>query len=95
MKSRHVPMRTCVICRQKRPKRDLLRVVRTPEGEVVMDPTGRMNGRGGYVCINGDAGTHWGDRQIRARLGHALKSELTQDDIERLRQTAAPARGNV
>ncbi len=89
MKPRHVPVRTCVVCREKQPKRDLVRIVRTPGGEVVLDITGKMNGRGGYVCSDGDEGGHWGDRQIRARLGQALKVEITQEDIHRLSKAAA------
>lgn len=42
-------MRTCVITREKLPKKDLLRIVRTPEGEVLVDETGKMNGRGAYI----------------------------------------------
>ena len=42
--------RTCVGCMEESPKRELLRVIRTPEGEVRYDPTGRANGRGAYVC---------------------------------------------
>jgi predicted RNA-binding protein YlxR (DUF448 family) len=42
--------RTCVGCGEESPKRELLRVIRTPEGEVRYDPTGRANGRGAYVC---------------------------------------------
>lgn len=44
------PMRMCVACRQMRPKKELLRVVRTPEGAVLLDKTGRANGRGAYLC---------------------------------------------
>ena len=43
-------MRMCVGCREMRPKKELLRVVRTPEGEIVIDPTGRNPGRGAYIC---------------------------------------------
>jgi predicted RNA-binding protein YlxR (DUF448 family) len=46
----HVPTRTCAVCRQARPKRDMTRVVRTPAGEIRVDPTGRAAGRGTYVC---------------------------------------------
>ncbi len=46
------PMRTCVMCRQKREKRELVRIVRTPEGEIKFDPTGKANGRGCYVCTS-------------------------------------------
>ncbi|MDA0676551.1 MAG: YlxR family protein [Chloroflexi bacterium] len=85
MKARHVPLRTCVVCKEKKPKRDLLRIVRTPDGEVVLDSTGRANGRGSYVC--GDAG-HWGDPALRAKLGYALTVRLDDADVERLSQSA-------
>ena len=48
-KRRRIPQRTCVGCRQVQGKRELVRVVRTPDGEIVVDPTGRLNGRGAYV----------------------------------------------
>lgn len=44
-----IPMRTCVITGEKLPKKDLIRVVRTPEGNVVVDETGKANGRGAYL----------------------------------------------
>lgn len=49
MKMRKIPMRTCVITREKCEKKDLIRVVRTPEGNVVVDTTGKLNGRGAYL----------------------------------------------
>ena len=49
MKLKKIPLRTCVITREKLPKKDLLRIVRTPEGEVLVDETGKMNGRGAYI----------------------------------------------
>jgi len=51
---RPVPNRTCVACRTTRPKRDLMRIVRTPAGDVAPDETGRAAGRGAYVCRTGD-----------------------------------------
>ena len=45
-----VPQRTCVMCREKTDKRLLLRIIRTPEGTVEFDPTGKKNGRGAYIC---------------------------------------------
>ena len=50
MKPKKVPMRMCVGCREMKPKRELIRVVRSPEGEVSMDPVGKKPGRGAYVC---------------------------------------------
>lgn len=50
MKPRKIPMRMCVGCREMKEKRDLIRIVRSPEGEVSLDPTGKKNGRGAYLC---------------------------------------------
>jgi predicted RNA-binding protein YlxR (DUF448 family) len=46
----HVPTRTCVACRTTRFKREFVRLVRTPEGEVKVDLTGKLAGRGAYLC---------------------------------------------
>lgn len=54
MKQKKVPMRMCVGCREMKPKRELLRVVRSPEGEISFDLTGRKSGRGAYVCRSQD-----------------------------------------
>ncbi|MBI3944797.1 MAG: YlxR family protein [Armatimonadetes bacterium] len=48
--ARKVPIRTCVGCEQERPRSEFLRVVRTPEGQVVVDRSGRTPGRGAYLC---------------------------------------------
>lgn len=47
---RKIPLRMCVACREKMDKRDLIRIVRTPEGIVLLDPTGKKSGRGAYIC---------------------------------------------
>ena len=49
-KKRKIPERRCLGCNEHKPKAELLRVVRTPEGEVVLDFKGKMNGRGAYIC---------------------------------------------
>jgi len=49
MKIKKIPMRTCVVTREKQEKKNLIRVVRTPEGEVIIDLTGKSNGRGAYI----------------------------------------------
>ena len=49
MKVKKIPLRTCVVTREKLPKKDLLRIVRTPEGVVVADESGKINGRGAYI----------------------------------------------
>lgn len=50
MKEKKTPERMCVACRTMKPKSELIRVVRTPEGEIKLDPVGKMNGRGAYLC---------------------------------------------
>lgn len=50
MKNKKVPMRQCVGCRQLKNKKDLMRILRTPDNNVIFDNTGRMNGRGAYIC---------------------------------------------
>lgn len=50
MAEKKIPLRMCVGCREMKPKAQLLRVVKTPQGEIVLDTTGRKNGRGAYVC---------------------------------------------
>jgi predicted RNA-binding protein YlxR (DUF448 family) len=49
-KVRKVPQRMCVGCREMKNKRDLIRIVRTPEGSIELDPTGKKAGRGAYLC---------------------------------------------
>lgn len=49
MKTKKIPMRSCVITKEKCAKQDLIRVVRTPEGNIVVDATGKLNGRGAYL----------------------------------------------
>lgn len=50
MLAKKIPMRMCVACRQMKPKTELIRVVKTPEGEIVASAGGKLNGRGAYIC---------------------------------------------
>lgn len=50
MKVRKIPLRMCVGCQQMKPKKELIRIVRTPEETVEIDPTGKRSGRGAYIC---------------------------------------------
>lgn len=83
---KHIPQRTCIGCRKVESKRELLRIVRTPEGNVVADPTGKRNGRGTYVhktrqCLDAVL-------SAPARLQHALKMEtpIPPADLAALRE---------
>lgn len=50
MQERKKPQRQCIACRKSKDKQDLIRVVKTKEGEITLDRTGRKNGRGAYLC---------------------------------------------
>lgn len=51
---RKIPMRQCVGCREMKSKKELLRILRTPEGQFMIDMTGKKNGRGAYLCRNAE-----------------------------------------
>ena len=70
---RRAPERSCVACRTVRPKRELRRIVRTPDGRVVVDPTGRLPGRGAYVCEQDACLTL---AITKGALGRALKTPV-------------------
>lgn len=73
----------CVSCREMRPKKELTRVVRTPEGNVVVDRTGRANGRGAYICLK----TACLDKAVKSRaLERALETQIGQEVYETLRE---------
>ena len=72
MKPKKIPMRMCVGCREMKEKKSLIRVVRSPEGEVSLDPTGKKSGRGAYVC----------------RDPECLKRAIKQKQLERQLDTA-------
>ena len=52
--ARKVPMRTCIACREEKPKRDMLRIVRSPEGVISLDFSGKASGRGAYICMQAE-----------------------------------------
>ncbi|MBX6352332.1 MAG: YlxR family protein [Thermoflavifilum sp.] len=74
-RERKVPLRKCVGCQQMFPKRDLTRVVCTPEGEILIDPTGRRNGRGAYLCGNPEC---LRTARKRKALERALKTSVPE-----------------
>ena len=67
-----IPMRQCTGCREMKEKKELLRVIRTPQGELCIDETGKKNGRGAYLCRSRDCFT-------KARKNHGLERSLKQE----------------
>ena len=76
------PQRSCVSCRTVRDKKDLLRVVVTRDGNVVYDPTGKLSGRGAYLCRDEKCITT--ELKKAAKLSKGLKKPLTEDEIKEL-----------
>lgn len=74
---KHVPQRTCVACRQTTAKRQLVRIVRTPQGKVEVDPTGKKSGRGAYLCQQISC---WELALTKGRLDYALKVRLSAEE---------------
>lgn len=78
-----VPMRTCVGCRESRDKNALIRIVRTPEGSVELDLTGRKNGRGAYICPRSECLAK--ARKSRG-LERSLQSTISAEVYDRLEE---------
>jgi hypothetical protein len=76
-KVKHIPMRTCVACRESKPKRELLRVVRTPDGHVLLDALGKKAGRGAYLCAKLSC---WENALKRKRLESEFEVPISAED---------------
>ena len=74
MQQKKVPMRKCVGCNESKQKKELVRIVRSPEGEISLDMTGKKSGRGAYICPNAEC------------LNKARKSKR----IDRILETTVP-----
>jgi hypothetical protein len=82
MRHKHVPHRTCIGCRQQKAKRELVRLVRTPDGQLVVDATGKQNGRGAYLCRQKACC----EAALKGnQIGRALKMDVGQAELESIR----------
>ena len=84
MKTKKIPLRMCVGCREMKEKKSLIRVVRSPEGLVSLDPTGKMPGRGAYVCREGECLARalkqkQLERQLQVSLGEEVSEALNAE----------------
>jgi len=78
---KHVPQRTCIACRETLSKKELMRIVRTPDS-VRYDPTGKAPGRGAYLHNKRSC---W-ERALRGSLARALKTEISREDRKKLEE---------
>lgn len=83
MKTKKIPMRSCIVTREKLPKQELIRVVRTPEGNVIVDPTGKANGRGAYLKKDENV---FAKAQKSKILNRILEVEVSDDVFEELKK---------
>ena len=76
-----IPMRQCLGCREMKPKRELIRVVRSPEGEISLDFKGKANGRGAYICPDPQCLK----RAVKAKaLERAFQTQIPEEVYEKL-----------
>ena len=87
---KRIPQRTCVACHQVRNKRELIRIVRTTEGAVRIDPTGKQAGRGAYLCRTREC---WEQALAQRRLDHALRTRLSDEEQAKLAEFAQTLSG--
>lgn len=79
MKTKKIPMRMCSGCRESKPKSELIRVVRTPEGNIIVDKTGKVSGRGAYLCKNEECFK----KSVKSKaLSRALEVNINDDVFE-------------
>ena len=83
MQNKKVPLRKCTGCGEMKPKKELVRVVKTPEGEISLDPTGKMNGRGAYLCKDPQC---LGKAQKSKRIEKALSCTVPDEIYNKLEQ---------
>ena len=82
---KHQPQRTCVGCRESKLKRELVRVVLAPDGTIQVDKTGKVAGRGAYLCPRKAC---WETAIQRRQIGRALKRPLTSEELAGLQAFA-------
>lgn len=76
-----IPLRTCIGCNLTKQKKELLRIVKTPEGEIKVDQTGKLNGRGAYLCHNKDC---FSQAMKKGKIEHSLKLTLSLEKEKEL-----------
>ena len=77
-----IPMRQCLGCREMKPKKELVRIVRSPEGDIYLDFKGKASGRGAYICPNADCLK----KAIKAKaIEKAFETSIPQEIYERLK----------
>ena len=85
-KTKSVPMRMCIACRQMKPKKEMTRVVKTADGEISADPTGKAAGRGAYICGDEACLKKLNDKKL---LHKAFSTDVSQTVYPGVEETIA------
>ena len=83
MQQRKIPLRRCTGCNEQKPKKELVRVVRSPQGEIALDRVGKMPGRGAYLCPSAQCLVK---ARKAKRLERALDAQIPPEVYERIEQ---------
>lgn len=81
IKPRKTPLRTCIACKQMKDKSELIRIVRSPDGDMFFDRTGKANGRGAYVCDDPDCVAKCLKKRL---LNKSFKTEVSDEIYKKL-----------
>ena len=80
---RKIPMRTCIACREEKPKRDMLRIVKNAAGEIMLDFSGKLAGRGAYICSSAECVKRLKKYRL---LNKAFSSEVPEEVYSRIEE---------
>lgn len=81
--AKKIPVRQCLGCNEHRPKNELVRVVKTPEGKIILDTTGKANGRGAYICKRAECF----NKAVKSRrFENAFGTSVPEEIIEEIKK---------
>ncbi|MDD2446092.1 MAG: YlxR family protein [Tissierellia bacterium] len=83
MKVKKVPLRKCISCGQSRPKKELIRIVKNKDNDVLVDLSGKVNGRGAYICASKEC---FEEAVKTKKLSRSLEIDITEEVYDKLRE---------
>lgn len=85
VKNKSVPLRMCIACREMKPKKEMIRIVKTQDGDILADETGKKAGRGAYICKGEECLKKLADKKL---LHKAFSANVSQEVYTRVEETA-------
>lgn len=84
MQQKKIPMRKCIGCNESKPKKELVRIVRTPDEDIILDITGKKNGRGAYICNDAQCLKKARNAKRLEKIFECSVPDAVYDEAERL-----------